>query len=136
MTDKDNADALREAIERYNDAWNRQDVDAIVALHAPDFVFHNWTADERVEADAARDHIAGIFRNTPTLRFTSRRLYVRDGLVVSEWTGHAERDGRELEWDGIDVFPFENGLIKRKDVYSSSHAPRSRDGADAGSGRS
>ena len=24
----------------------------------------------------------------------------------------------------VDVFPFENGLILRKDVYSSSHAPR------------
>jgi ketosteroid isomerase-like protein len=136
MTGKDSADALRETIERYNDAWNRQDVDAIVALHAPDFVFHNWTAGERVEAGAARDHIAGIFRNTPTLRFTSRRLYVRDGLVVSEWTGHAERDGQEVEWDGVDVFPFEDGLIKRKDVYSSSHAPRLRDGAEPGPGRS
>ena len=135
MTDADSADQLRETIERYNDAWNRQDVDAIVAMHAPGFVFHNWTAGERVDADAAREPIASIFRNTPTLRFTSRRLYARDGLVVSEWTAHAERDGRQLEWDGVDVFPFENGLIKRKDVYSSSHAPRSRDGAEGDSSR-
>jgi ketosteroid isomerase-like protein len=136
VNEQDSADRLRETIERYNDAWNRQDVDAIVAMHAPDFVFHNWTAGDRVEAEAAREHIASIFRNTPTLRFTSRRLYVRDGLVVSEWTGHAERDGRQLEWDGVDVFPFENGLIKRKDVYSSSHAPRLGDGAETDSGRS
>jgi ketosteroid isomerase-like protein len=136
VTGADSAEKLRETIERYNDAWNRQDVDAIVAMHAPDFVFHNWTTGERVEADAARDHIAAIFRNAPSLRFTGRRLYARDGLVVSEWTAHVERDGRRLEWDGVDVFPFENGLIKRKDVYSSSHAPRSRDGADAGSDRS
>jgi ketosteroid isomerase-like protein len=134
MSDNDSAEALREAIERYNDAWNRQDVDAIVAMHAPDFVFHNWTAGEEVSADAARDHIARIFRNTPSLRFSGRRLYARDGLVVSEWTARAERDGVEVEWDGVDVFPFENGLIKRKDVYSSSHAPRMRDSA-AGSER-
>ena len=119
---------LRELIERYNDAWNRQDVDTIVSMHAPDFVFHNWTSDERVEAGDAHDHIARIFRNTPSLRFTGRRLYVRDGLVVNEWTAHAERDGKTVEWDGVDVFPIENGLIKRKDVYSSSHAPRTRDG--------
>jgi len=121
------AQALQEIVERYNDAWNRHDVDAIVSMHAPEFVFHNWTANERVEADAVRDHIARIFRNTPSLRFSSRRLYVRDGLVVSEWTAHAERDGKQLEWDGVDVFPFEGGLIKRKDVYSSAHAPRMRD---------
>ena len=127
----DEPNMLREAIERYNDAWNRQDVDTIVAMHAPDFVFHNWTANERVEGDAVRDHIARIFQNTPSLRFTGRRLYAREGLVVSEWTASAERDGALLEWDGVDVFPFENGLIKRKDVYSSSHAPRTRDGKEA-----
>ena len=129
------ADTLRETIERYNEAWNRQDVDTIVALHAPDFVFHNWTANGRVEGDAVREHVARIFRNTPSLRFTTRRLYAREGLVVSEWTAHAERDGTQIEWDGVDVFPFEDGLIKRKDVYSSSHAPRTRDGAEADSGR-
>ena len=122
-------DQLRETIERYNDAWNRHDVDAIVSMHAPDMVFHNWTANERVESEAVRDHIARIFENTPSLRFTGRKLYVRDDLVVNEWTAHAERDGRQIEWDGIDIFPFENGLIKRKDVYSGSHAPRTGDGA-------
>ena len=123
-TVSDEGEALRRTIERYNDAWNRHDVDTIVSLHAPDFVFHNWTAGERVEGDAVRDHIADIFRNTPSLRFSSRRLYVREDLVVSEWTAQAERDGRLMEWDGVDIFPFENGLIARKDVYSSSHAPR------------
>lgn len=125
MTDHD----LRELIERYNDAWNRQDVDAIVSMHAPDFVFHNWTSNERVEAADAHAHIARIFRNTPSLRFTGRQLYVRDGLVVNEWTAQAERDGATVEWDGVDIFPIVNGLIQRKDVYSSSHAPRMRDGA-------
>jgi ketosteroid isomerase-like protein len=122
------AESLREAIERYNEAWNRHDVETIVSLHAPGFVFHNWTANERVEGDEVREHIERIFRNSPSLEFTSRRLYTRDGLVVSEWTAHAERDGKPIEWDGVDIFPFENGLIKRKDVYSSSHAPRTRDG--------
>ena len=50
---------------------------------------------------------------------------MRDGLVVSEWTASAtDGDGRRLEWDGIDVFPFERGLILRKDVYSAGHRPR------------
>jgi len=133
---KDDAETLRRAIERYNDAWNRRDVDGIVSLHAPDFVFHNWTSNERVAGDEVREHIARIFRNTPSLQFTSRRIYARDGLVVSEWTAHAERDGGQIEWDGVDIFPFEDGLIKRKDVYSSSHAPRTRDGAASDSASS
>jgi ketosteroid isomerase-like protein len=116
-------------VGRYNDAWNAHDLDAITALHAPGMVFENHTAGERVEGDDVREHIARIFANWPDLAFRGRRLYARDGLVVSEWTATATApDGRRLEWDGIDVFPFENGLILRKDVYSSSHRPRVLEG--------
>jgi ketosteroid isomerase-like protein len=119
------AEDLRRLIERYNDAWNAQDLDAIHALHAPDIVFENFTVGERVEgAEAVREHIATIFRNWPDLRFRGRGLHVMDGFVTNEWTATASREGRRLEWDGVDLFPIENGLIKRKDVYSTSHRPR------------
>jgi len=115
----------RELIERYNQAWNDHDLDAIVSMHADDVVFHNYSAGERAEgADAVREHIAQIFRNNPDIRFRSRRLYVHEGLVVSEWTATASRDGKVLEWDGIDVFPIADGTIKRKDVYSGSGVAR------------
>jgi ketosteroid isomerase-like protein len=121
----DGAAELERTIERYNEAWNAQDVEAIVALHAPGMVFANHTAGETVEGDAVREHIARIFGNWPDLTFRGRRLYTRDGLVVSEWTATATAsDGRRLEWDGVDIFPFRDGLILRKDVYSSSHNPR------------
>ena len=121
----DSAAALERTIERYNDAWNNHDVNAILAFHAPGMVFENHTAGERVEGDDVGPHIAKIFENAPDLTFRGRRLYARDGLVVSEWTATAtNRAGHRVEWDGIDVFPFENGLILRKDVYSSSHRAR------------
>ena len=112
---------VRELIERYNAAWNAQDLDAVDALHDPEIVFHNHTADERAEGAAAvREHIAAIFRNNPTLRFTTRSLRAGDEFAVCEW--RASTGSRE--WDGVDVFPLRNGLILRKDVYSSSHRPR------------
>ncbi len=46
MSERDGIEALTEAIGRYNDAWNAQDLDAIVAMHAPDMVFANHTAGE------------------------------------------------------------------------------------------
>ena len=117
---------LRETIDRYNDAWNRHDLDAIVAMHAPDMVFENHTAGERAEgADAVRAHIGGIFERWPTLRFSARALYPADEFAVCEWTAQAVRDdGQRLEWDGVDVFPVRDGKILRKDVYSTSHSPR------------
>jgi ketosteroid isomerase-like protein len=118
-------DDLERTIERYNDAWNAHDVETIVSLHAPGMVFENHTAGERVEGDEVGPHIARIFENWPDLAFRGRHLYSGDGVVVSEWTATAtDREGRRLEWDGVDIFPFENGLIARKDVYSASHRPR------------
>jgi steroid delta-isomerase-like uncharacterized protein len=127
------ADALHEAIAAYNDAWNAHDLDRIRALHAPDMVFENHTAGERAEGEAAIEHIARIFDAWPDIAFTTRRLYVREDLVVQEWTARAthvkplrrgdivaEPSGRRIEWNGMDVIPFEDGLIKRKDVYSDS----------------
>ena len=122
---RDSAAELEQTIARYNDAWNAHDVDAILAFHGPGMVFENHTAGDRVEGADVGPHIARIFDRTPDLAFTGRRLYARDGLVVSEWTARAtDGSGRRIEWDGLDVFPFENGLILRKDVYSSSHRPR------------
>jgi ketosteroid isomerase-like protein len=126
VTGRDSAAELEKVIERYNEAWNAHDVQAILAFHAPGMVFENHTAGERVEgAEAVRAHIGGIFERWPDLRFRGRRLYVAEEFAVSEWTATATRsDGARIEWDGVDVFPIRGGLIARKDVYSSSHAPR------------
>jgi steroid delta-isomerase-like uncharacterized protein len=116
------AHPLRAVIDRYNDAWNRHDVDAIMAMHAPDMVFENHTAGERAEGEAVRAHIGGIFAAWPDIAFETRRLYVRDGLVVQEWTAtgtHAE-SGRSATWDGMDILPARDGRFARKDVYSDS----------------
>ena len=129
----DSAAVLAGTIDRYNDAWNAHDVEAIVAMHAPDMTFANHTAGESAEGEAVREHIASIFETWPDIRFETQRLYVRDGLVAQEWIATAthtrtmrrgeivaEPTGREVSWAGADVIPFENGLVKRKDVYSDS----------------
>jgi steroid delta-isomerase-like uncharacterized protein len=127
------AQALEEAIARYNDAWNSHDLDAIMAMHALDMVFENHTAGESAQGEAVREHIGSIFETWPDINFAARRTYARDGLVVQEWTAtathantmrrgelEAEPTGKRVEWRGVDVIPFEDGLVKRKDVYSDS----------------
>jgi steroid delta-isomerase-like uncharacterized protein len=129
----DSAQNLEEAIGRYNEAWNAHDLDAIMSMHAPDMVFENHTAGESAQGDAVREHIGAIFETWPDIHFETRRLYVRDGVVTQEWTANAthsntmrrgdlvaEPTGKKIEWRGVDVIPFEDGQIKRKDVYSDS----------------
>ena len=129
----DSLQSLEVTIGRYNDAWNDHDLDAIMSMHAPDMVFENHTAGESAQGEDVRAHIGAIFESWPDLRFETRRLYVREGLVVQEWTATATHSnpmrrgdieapptGKTVSWDGIDSIPFEDGLIKRKDVYSDS----------------
>ena len=126
-------DRLRETITAYNDAWNAHDVDRIGSMHAPGMVFENHTAGERAEGEEALGHIARIFESWPDIAFETRRMYVREDLVVQEWTATAthvkplrrgdlvaEPSGNRIQWNGMDVIPFEHGKVKRKDVYSDS----------------
>lgn len=125
---------LEATIRRYTDAWNRHDVDAILALHTDDAVFENHTSGGVAVGKAAiRELIEGVFATFPDLRFATRRAYYHDRLAVLEWTASATHanpiargaltfppSGKALSWDGMDLLPLRDGLIARKDVYADS----------------
>jgi steroid delta-isomerase-like uncharacterized protein len=123
---------LQEFIDRYNAAWNDHDVDGIVAMHTDDSVFENHTTgDLNVGKEEIGKAIRGIFTVFPDLTFETRRQYIRNGLVVQEWTARGthlgkmtraglevEPTGKRVEYRGMDVIPIEDGRVARKDVYS------------------
>jgi steroid delta-isomerase-like uncharacterized protein len=125
---------LKAFIDRYNAAWNDHDIDAIVSMHTDDSVFENHvTGDVSVGREAIGRAIGGIFSVFPDLSFETRRAYVRDDLVVQEWTARGTHEGtmtrsgievqptgRRVEYKGMDVIPIRDGLVARKDVYSDS----------------
>jgi steroid delta-isomerase-like uncharacterized protein len=129
-----NGPELQDLIDRYNDAWNAHDVEAIVAMHAEDSVFENHvTGDRNVGREEIASAIRGIFSVFPDLTFEGRRQYIREDLVVQEWTARGthegmmsrggisvEPTGRKVEYKGMDVIPIKDGLVARKDVYSDS----------------
>jgi steroid delta-isomerase-like uncharacterized protein len=125
---------LQDFIDRYNDAWNAHDIEAIVAMHTEDSVFENHvTGDVNVGREQIADAIGGIFGVFPDLHFDGRRQYIREDLVIQEWTATGTHEGRmsrggvelaptgkRVEYKGMDVIPIRDGLVARKDVYSDS----------------
>jgi len=125
---------LEEFISRYNTAWNDHDVEAIVSMHTDDSVFENhFTGDVNAGREQIARAIEGIFSVFPDLSFETRRAYLRDDLVVQEWTARGTHEGtmtragievpptgRKVDYKGMDVIPIRDGLVARKDVYSDS----------------
>ena len=125
---------LQEFIDRYNAAWNDHDVETIVSMHTEDSVFENHvTGDVNVGREQIGKAITGIFSVFPDLSFEGRRTYIREDLVVQEWTARGTHEGtmtrsgmevpptgRKVEYRGMDVIPIRDGLVARKDVYSDS----------------
>ena len=102
---------------RYNDAWNAHDLDAIMAMHAPDMVFENHTAASgrgRAAGTSARssrpgptsastgDSTCATPRGPGVDGDATHANEMRRGDLVAEPTG-------KRDWDGLDVIPFENG---------------------------
>jgi steroid delta-isomerase-like uncharacterized protein len=125
---------LQDFIDRYNAAWNDHDVDAIVSMHTEDSVFENHvTGDVNMGREQIGRAISSIFAVFPDLAFETRRAYIRDDLVVQEWTARGthegpmtrsgitvEPTGKKVDYKGMDVIPIQDGLVARKDVYSDS----------------
>jgi steroid delta-isomerase-like uncharacterized protein len=125
---------LQDFIDRYDAAWNDHDVDAIVSMHTEDSVFENHVTGDvyvgREDIGAAIGRTLAVF---PDLNFEGRRQYIREDLVVQEWTARGthlgkmtrsgievEPTGKPVEYRGMDVIPIRDGLVARKDVYSDS----------------
>jgi steroid delta-isomerase-like uncharacterized protein len=129
-----NVHPLEKVIAAYGEAWNRHDIEAILAMHTEDSVFENHTSGGKaVGKEAIREILQVVFSAFPDIRFDARRTYVRDGLVTQEWTASATLaipytsggitvppTGARISWNGVDVIPFTGNLVARKDVYVDS----------------
>jgi uncharacterized protein (TIGR02246 family) len=100
--------------QRYSEAWNGHDPDAIAALHTEDTRFCTHGAGTTAEGrEAMRTAAAETFAQFP--QFASkpiRALFGSDHWVV-EWT----MINADLSVDCVDVIVLEGGLVKTKDTY-------------------
>ena len=120
--------------ERYGAAWNRHDLDAIMAEHAPDCIFHLHAGGAAVTGiTAVREAFAASLAQWPGLHFTADDVRMGADHVTSRWTGTITlAPGRELRFDAVDVIVIAGGRIARKDTYVDSQALQQQLAALAG----
>jgi steroid delta-isomerase-like uncharacterized protein len=126
------ATQIEELAGRYGDAWNSQDLDGIVAMHAPDGIFElHAPGSVPVQGhDALREAFAGFLTQLPDIHFEPVRLRAGEDFWVleSRMSGTVsapievedetiEAPGTRVEVDFLDVIAVSEGLLARKDSY-------------------
>lgn len=105
---------VRAIQQRYSEAWNRHDPDAIAALHTEDTCFCTHGAGPAAEGrEAMRTTAAETFAQFPEFASRPGRVLFGPDHWVIEWT----MENADLAVDGVDVVALEDGLVKTKDTY-------------------
>ncbi len=112
-----------EMLEQVLAAFNRHDLDAIMASFADDAVLETprgadpW-GTRFVGKAAVRGGLAARFAGIPDVHYSEGRHFVCGDRGVSEWllTGTTTA-GERIAVHGCDHFEFRDGLIVRKDSY-------------------
>ena len=116
------ADSL-ELLDRFADAWNRHDLDALMSMMTDDCVFDASAGSEvngeRSEGQpAVRAAYAAVFEAFPDAHWANARHFVAGNRGVSEWTfTGTPPDGKRVEVTGCDLLTFRHGKIAIKNSY-------------------
>ncbi|WP_433289950.1 nuclear transport factor 2 family protein [Pseudonocardia sp. CA-142604] len=111
-----NPDSALAAVQRFQTAFDAQDVDAIMATMTGDCVFEDTSPPDgrrHVGADAVREAWTALFAGAPDGGFTTEELIEAGDRVVVRWryswgSGHVR---------GVDVFSVRDGLVAEKLAY-------------------
>lgn len=118
--DRDSAATIA-AIDRFNEAFNRHDVDAVMEAMTEDCVFDSTRPPpdgERLEGrEAVRRFWEEFFRRSPQARFETEETFAAGDRCVVRWVYHWVRDGEPGHIRGVDVFRVRDGRVAEKLSY-------------------
>lgn len=112
-----------EFLDRFAEAWNRHDADAIVSCMTPDCVMYLSAGDDpegrRAEGrEGVRAAAIEIFETLPDAHWLGAKHFITGDRGVSQWIFTATRpDGTKIRLAGCDVFTFRDQLIAVKDSF-------------------
>jgi ketosteroid isomerase-like protein len=111
-----------EAIQRFNEAFNRHDVDAVMAAMTEDCLFENTSPPpdgERYYGQAAvRAYWEHFFVSSPHATFETEDIFAGGDRCVVCWRYRwVEQDGKHGHIRGVDVFRVRDGKVAEKFAY-------------------
>ncbi len=113
--------ATRQAIERFNEAFNRHDADALAELLTDDTVFEDTSPapdGRRIEGKAAVvEFWRGWFARNSDARFEAEEMIVSGNRAVVPWVYRKMRNGQPWHLRGVDIFSVRDGKVAAKQAY-------------------
>lgn len=116
-------EVTRELVDAVGDAFNANDIDAVMQYFAPDAVFDHAAGPDahgrRFEgADIIRGVFAGLFEKVARVQWETLDCAVVGPKAYCEYRRTAShKDGSTEEFLSVDILTFREGLIVRKDTY-------------------
>lgn len=110
-------------LRAFSEAWNRHDLEAIMAMSTDDCEF--WAAagpdvvgGRHVGPEAVAAAYRAIFELYPDGRWTNGRITLMDGRALSEWTFvGTTTEGRRVEVLGLDILELEGDRVRIKNSF-------------------
>ena len=109
-------------VNRFNEVFNRHDVDGIMALTAPDSVFESTgpapEGGRFAGHHAIRTVWEGFFGSSPQARFETEEMIAAGDRCVVRWVYHwVDAHGQPGHIRGVDLFRIRDGLVAEKLSY-------------------
>ena len=115
-------EAAMRVVMEFNDAFNRHDVPAMMALMSEDCVFENTSPvpDGTVYQGkaAVTEFWQGFFRASPQAHIQIEEIFGLGWRCVMRWRyDWVDATGEQGHVRGVDIFTVKNGLISEKLSY-------------------
>jgi ketosteroid isomerase-like protein len=111
-----------EVVNRFNEAFNRHDVAAVMALMTDDCVFDNTYPapdGERFEGQEAVGRFwEEFFRSSPDANFQAEETFAYGDRCVIRWRYNwTNTDGSRAHIRGVDILRVRDGKVAEKFAY-------------------
>lgn len=121
MSTQEQTAATLAAVERFNDAFNRRNADAVMDAMTEDCVFENTApAPDGTRLEGAKDvrsYWQRFFTSNPDAHFDAEEMFTSGDRCVVRWVYHKTKDGRPWHLRGVDVFRVRGGKVAEKLSY-------------------